>query len=148
MRSLDDLQHKAMEEFSKVLSFFGEDSKMTTSESFFGIFAEFMSKFEVSCISQSQPAGGFLLNGGKAPAMGRVKQELWPPVNKGWLAAPQGGWHRVGNTPWVGGAMGQLGGSEGCRGRCWCRVLADHSSCLCLMLVSCSLLSLPAAGTH
>ncbi|KFP10508.1 Delphilin, partial [Egretta garzetta] len=46
MRSLDDLQHKAMEEFSKVLSFFGEDSKMTTSESFFGIFAEFMSKFE------------------------------------------------------------------------------------------------------
>uniref|UniRef100_A0A8U8BVP1 Uncharacterized protein n=1 Tax=Geospiza parvula TaxID=87175 RepID=A0A8U8BVP1_GEOPR len=48
MRSLDDLQHKAMEEFSKVLSFFGEDSKMTTSEAFFGIFAEFMSKFEVS----------------------------------------------------------------------------------------------------
>ncbi|XP_017678523.1 PREDICTED: delphilin [Lepidothrix coronata] len=46
MRSLDDLQHKAMEEFSKVLSFFGEDSKMTTSEAFFGIFAEFMSKFE------------------------------------------------------------------------------------------------------
>nr|XP_047922456.1 delphilin [Anser cygnoides] len=46
MRSLDDLQHKAMEEFGKVLSFFGEDSKMTTSESFFGIFAEFMSKFE------------------------------------------------------------------------------------------------------
>ncbi|KAF4800867.1 hypothetical protein TURU_039677 [Turdus rufiventris] len=47
MRSLDNLQHKAMEEFSKVLSFFGEDSKMTTSEAFFGIFAEFMSKFEV-----------------------------------------------------------------------------------------------------
>ncbi|KAM4891702.1 delphilin [Sylvia borin] len=46
MRSLDDLQHKAMEEFGKVLSFFGEDSKMTTSEAFFGIFAEFMSKFE------------------------------------------------------------------------------------------------------
>ncbi|KAI1233611.1 Delphilin, partial [Lamprotornis superbus] len=46
MRSLDELQHKAMEEFSKVLSFFGEDSKMTTSEAFFGIFAEFMSKFE------------------------------------------------------------------------------------------------------
>ncbi|NXF34329.1 GRD2I protein, partial [Nyctibius bracteatus] len=46
VRSLDDLQHKAMEEFSKVLSFFGEDSKMTTSEAFFGIFAEFMSKFE------------------------------------------------------------------------------------------------------
>uniref|UniRef100_A0A8C4PAD0 Grid2 interacting protein n=1 Tax=Dromaius novaehollandiae TaxID=8790 RepID=A0A8C4PAD0_DRONO len=46
MRSLDDLQHKAMEDFSKVLSFFGEDSKVTTSEAFFGIFAEFMSKFE------------------------------------------------------------------------------------------------------
>ncbi|XP_049647018.1 delphilin isoform X3 [Accipiter gentilis] len=46
IRSLDDLQHKAMEEFSKVLSFFGEDSKMTTSEAFFGIFAEFISKFE------------------------------------------------------------------------------------------------------
>ncbi|NXL92169.1 GRD2I protein, partial [Alectura lathami] len=46
VRSLDDLQHKAMEEFGKVLSFFGEDSKMTTSEAFFGIFAEFMSKFE------------------------------------------------------------------------------------------------------
>lgn len=110
MRSLDDLQHKAMEEFGKVLSFFGEDSKMTTSESFFGIFAEFMSKFEVSFISQSQPEGGFLLNGGEALAVGRVKQELWPPVNKGWLAAPQGGWHQLGNTPWVGGAMGQFGG--------------------------------------
>ncbi|XP_053131642.1 delphilin isoform X2 [Hemicordylus capensis] len=44
--SLSDLQHKAMEEFGKVLSFFGEDSKVTTSEAFFGIFAEFMSKFE------------------------------------------------------------------------------------------------------
>ncbi|KAH0631735.1 hypothetical protein JD844_019487 [Phrynosoma platyrhinos] len=46
IRSLEDLQHKAMEEFSKVLSFFGEDAKVTTSEAFFGIFAEFMSKFE------------------------------------------------------------------------------------------------------
>lgn len=55
MRSLDDLQHKAMEEFSKVLSFFGEDSKMTTSEAFFGIFAEFMSKFEVSWTFPRQP---------------------------------------------------------------------------------------------
>ncbi|KAM6379306.1 LOW QUALITY PROTEIN: delphilin-like [Pluvialis apricaria] len=56
MRSLDDLQHKAMEEFSKVLSFFGEDSKMTTSEAFFGIFAEFMSKFEraLSDVGESQ----------------------------------------------------------------------------------------------
>ncbi|XP_062999489.1 delphilin [Elgaria multicarinata webbii] len=46
IESLSDLQHKAMEEFGKVLSFFGEDSKVTTSEAFFGIFAEFMSKFE------------------------------------------------------------------------------------------------------
>ncbi|XP_048351534.1 delphilin isoform X2 [Sphaerodactylus townsendi] len=46
IRSLADLQHKAMEEFGKVLSFFGEDSKVTTSEAFFGIFAEFMRKFE------------------------------------------------------------------------------------------------------
>ncbi|KAF7470616.1 Hypothetical predicted protein [Marmota monax] len=35
-----------MEELSKALAFFGEDSKATTSEAFFGIFAEFMSKFE------------------------------------------------------------------------------------------------------
>ncbi|CAM5142598.1 unnamed protein product [Eretmochelys imbricata] len=60
-QSLDDLQHKAMEEFGKVLSFFGEDSKETTSESFFGIFAEFMSKFEralsdvQACESQRSP---------------------------------------------------------------------------------------------
>ncbi|XP_042293609.1 delphilin isoform X3 [Sceloporus undulatus] len=46
IQSLEDLQHRAMEEFSKVLSFFGEDAKVTTSEAFFGIFAEFMSKFE------------------------------------------------------------------------------------------------------
>lgn len=37
-----------MEELTKALAFFGEDSKATTSEAFFGIFAEFMSKFEVS----------------------------------------------------------------------------------------------------
>ncbi|XP_034640126.1 delphilin isoform X3 [Trachemys scripta elegans] len=61
IKSLDGLQHKAMEEFSKVLSFFGEDSKVTTSESFFGIFAEFMSKFEralsdvQACESQRSP---------------------------------------------------------------------------------------------
>ncbi|XP_015284508.1 PREDICTED: delphilin [Gekko japonicus] len=46
IQSLADLQQRAMEEFGKVLSFFGEDSKVTTSEAFFGIFAEFMSKFE------------------------------------------------------------------------------------------------------
>ncbi|XP_062820768.1 delphilin [Anolis carolinensis] len=46
IQALEDLQSKAMEEFTKVLSFFGEDAKATTSEAFFGIFAEFMSKFE------------------------------------------------------------------------------------------------------
>lgn len=37
-----------MEEFCKVASFFGEDGKVTTTEAFFGIFAEFTSKFDVS----------------------------------------------------------------------------------------------------
>lgn len=48
LRALDGLQREAMEELGKALAFFGEDSKATTSEAFFGIFAEFMSKFEVS----------------------------------------------------------------------------------------------------
>ncbi|XP_069920469.1 delphilin isoform X2 [Oryctolagus cuniculus] len=47
LRALDGLQHEAMEELAKALAFFGEDSKATTSEAFFGIFAEFMSKFEI-----------------------------------------------------------------------------------------------------
>lgn len=76
MRSLDDLQHRAMEEFSKVLSFFGEDSKMTTSEAFFGIFAEFMSKFEVSCIFQRQSEKGFLA------AAASSKMDIFPTPNK------------------------------------------------------------------
>ncbi|XP_062947172.1 delphilin isoform X2 [Cynocephalus volans] len=46
LRALDGLQREAMEELGKALAFFGEDSKATTSEAFFGIFAEFMSKFE------------------------------------------------------------------------------------------------------
>ncbi|XP_041605677.1 delphilin isoform X1 [Vulpes lagopus] len=46
LRALDGLQHEAMEELGRALAFFGEDSKATTSEAFFGIFAEFMSKFE------------------------------------------------------------------------------------------------------
>ncbi|XP_030631589.1 delphilin [Chanos chanos] len=46
VQSLDSLQQRAMEEFGKVASYFGEDSKATTTETFFGIFAEFMSKFE------------------------------------------------------------------------------------------------------
>uniref|UniRef100_A0A3B3RAH3 Grid2 interacting protein n=1 Tax=Paramormyrops kingsleyae TaxID=1676925 RepID=A0A3B3RAH3_9TELE len=46
VQCLDSLQHRAMDEFSKVASYFGEDSKATTTEAFFGIFAEFISKFE------------------------------------------------------------------------------------------------------
>ncbi|XP_034049435.1 LOW QUALITY PROTEIN: delphilin [Thalassophryne amazonica] len=46
VQSLESLQNRAMEEFSKVASFFGEDSKSTSTEAFFGIFAEFISKFE------------------------------------------------------------------------------------------------------
>lgn len=37
-----------MEELGKALVFFGEDFKVIIFEVFFGIFAEFMSKFEVS----------------------------------------------------------------------------------------------------
>ncbi|KAF5901858.1 delphilin-like isoform X1, partial [Clarias magur] len=46
VQSLESLQQRAMEEFCKVASFFGEDGKVTTTEAFFGIFAEFTSKFE------------------------------------------------------------------------------------------------------
>ncbi|XP_026771766.1 delphilin isoform X3 [Pangasianodon hypophthalmus] len=45
VQSLDSHQQKAMDEFAKVASYFGEDSKATTTEAFFGIFAEFISKF-------------------------------------------------------------------------------------------------------
>ncbi|XP_063076974.1 delphilin [Engraulis encrasicolus] len=46
VQSLESLQQRAMEEFGKVASYFGEDAKATTIEAFFGIFAEFTSKFE------------------------------------------------------------------------------------------------------
>ncbi|XP_035525840.1 delphilin [Morone saxatilis] len=46
IQSLESLQTRAMEEFSKVASYFGEDGKSTRTEAFFGIFAEFISKFE------------------------------------------------------------------------------------------------------
>ncbi|KAM9305949.1 delphilin [Gastrophryne carolinensis] len=46
MQSLDALQHRAMEEFFKVCSYFGEDPKSSISEAFFGIFTEFINKFE------------------------------------------------------------------------------------------------------
>ncbi|XP_029934034.1 delphilin isoform X2 [Myripristis murdjan] len=53
VQSLESLQARAMEEFSKVASYFGEDSKATSTEAFFGIFAEFMSKFE-RALSETQ----------------------------------------------------------------------------------------------
>ncbi|KAK5850567.1 hypothetical protein PBY51_001436 [Eleginops maclovinus] len=46
IQSLESLQTRATEEFSKVALFFGEDCKSANSESFFGIFAEFIGKFE------------------------------------------------------------------------------------------------------
>uniref|UniRef100_A0A8C5QT10 Grid2 interacting protein n=1 Tax=Leptobrachium leishanense TaxID=445787 RepID=A0A8C5QT10_9ANUR len=46
MQSLDALQHRAIEEFFKICSFFGEDPKGSSTETFFGIFADFISKFE------------------------------------------------------------------------------------------------------
>lgn len=48
IQSLESLQTRAIEEFSKVASFFGEDGQISRPEAFFGIFAEFISKFEVS----------------------------------------------------------------------------------------------------
>lgn len=48
IQSMESLQARAMEEFSKVASYFGEDGKSTRTETFFGIFTEFISKFEVS----------------------------------------------------------------------------------------------------
>ena len=47
-QALDSLQLRAMDEVTKVASYFGEDSKVTSTEAFFAIFAEFTSKFEVS----------------------------------------------------------------------------------------------------
>uniref|UniRef100_A0A3B3YGB4 FH2 domain-containing protein n=1 Tax=Poecilia mexicana TaxID=48701 RepID=A0A3B3YGB4_9TELE len=53
LQSLESLQSRAMAEFSEVASFFGEDSQSTSTDSFFGIFAEFMSKFE-RALSETQ----------------------------------------------------------------------------------------------
>uniref|UniRef100_M4ABA0 Glutamate receptor, ionotropic, delta 2 (Grid2) interacting protein, b n=1 Tax=Xiphophorus maculatus TaxID=8083 RepID=M4ABA0_XIPMA len=53
LQSLESLQSRAMAEFSKVASFFGEDSRSTSTDSFFAIFAEFMSKFE-RALSETQ----------------------------------------------------------------------------------------------
>ncbi|XP_036937674.1 delphilin isoform X9 [Acanthopagrus latus] len=53
IQSLESLQTRAMEEFSKVASYFGEDSKSTKTEAFFGIFSDFISKFE-RALSETQ----------------------------------------------------------------------------------------------
>ncbi|KAF7204698.1 delphilin isoform X6 [Nothobranchius furzeri] len=53
IQSLESLQSRAMEEFSKVASYFGEDGKSTSTDTFFGIFSEFMSKFE-RALSETQ----------------------------------------------------------------------------------------------
>ncbi|KAE8284457.1 Delphilin Glutamate receptor, ionotropic, delta 2-interacting protein 1 [Larimichthys crocea] len=53
IQSLESLQTRTMEEFSKVASYFGEDSKTTRTEAFFGIFAGFISKFE-RALSETQ----------------------------------------------------------------------------------------------
>ncbi|XP_013874727.1 delphilin isoform X2 [Austrofundulus limnaeus] len=53
IQSLESLQTRAMEEFSKVASYFGEDSKSTSTDAFFGIFSDFMSKFE-RALSETQ----------------------------------------------------------------------------------------------
>nr|XP_020471555.1 delphilin isoform X2 [Monopterus albus] len=55
IQSLESLQTRAMEEFSKVASYFGEDSKSTSTEAFFGIFAEFVSKFERALTGTQTP---------------------------------------------------------------------------------------------
>lgn len=46
IQSLESLQQRALEEFSKAASYFGEDGKAVNTEAFFGIFSEFMSKFD------------------------------------------------------------------------------------------------------
>ncbi|XP_011362194.1 delphilin [Pteropus vampyrus] len=66
LRALDGLQREAMEELGKALAFFGEDSKATTSEAFFGIFAEFMSKFE-RALSDLQAGEGMRSSGMVSP---------------------------------------------------------------------------------
>lgn len=55
LQSLESLQQRSMEEFAKTSSYFGEDSKATSTEAFFGIFAEFINKFE-RALSDQQSA--------------------------------------------------------------------------------------------
>lgn len=66
MQSLDTLQHRAMEDFFKVCSYFGEDPKGSTTEAFFGIFADFISKFE-KAFSDLQTGDAQLAPGNQPP---------------------------------------------------------------------------------
>uniref|UniRef100_A0A8C6S838 Glutamate receptor, ionotropic, delta 2 (Grid2) interacting protein, b n=1 Tax=Neogobius melanostomus TaxID=47308 RepID=A0A8C6S838_9GOBI len=55
IQSMESLQTRAMEEFAKVASYFGEDGKTTSTETFFGIFADFISKFERALTDTQTP---------------------------------------------------------------------------------------------
>ncbi|XP_061701064.1 delphilin isoform X2 [Syngnathoides biaculeatus] len=46
VQSLESLQQSSMEEFSRTASYFGEDGKSASVDVFFGIFAQFIDKFE------------------------------------------------------------------------------------------------------
>ena len=95
LRALDGLQREAMEELGKALAFFGEDSKATTSEAFFGIFAEFMSKFEVSPGGRPWERAGPEVRGGGSCAKpeggkGPLVRDT-PPAGRG-RRSPPGPW--------------------------------------------------------
>lgn len=83
MQSLDALQHRAMEEFFKVCSYFGEDPKLSTTEAFFGIFSEFIVKFEVKRFMYWPILTSAVLvmqqNSTQVESMGKYgSEDLWP----------------------------------------------------------------------
>uniref|UniRef100_A0A3Q2Y879 Grid2 interacting protein n=1 Tax=Hippocampus comes TaxID=109280 RepID=A0A3Q2Y879_HIPCM len=55
VQSLESLQQSSLEEFSRTASYFGEDGKSTNTEAFFGIFAEFINKFEQAAENPKSP---------------------------------------------------------------------------------------------
>ncbi|KAK7812907.1 hypothetical protein U0070_001015 [Myodes glareolus] len=100
LRALDGLQREAMEELGKALAFFGEDSKATTSEAFFGIFSEFMSKFE-RALSDLQAGDG-------PRSSGMVSPLAWKGLGAVGAAAPylrlpqllSSAWPSSAHPPW------------------------------------------------
>ncbi|XP_046893440.1 delphilin [Hypomesus transpacificus] len=70
VQSLESLQQRAMEEFAKTASFFGEDGKITNTEAFFGIFSDFINKFE-RALSEHQTSEGL-----KSPRSPRMASPL------------------------------------------------------------------------